>query len=54
MKPYWIPYKMVNIGNKLHEKYRCNQCDGKCQVVIPVNEEPPEKCEEVKKERTSC
>lgn len=48
MKPYWIPYKMVNIGNQLYEKYRCNQCDGKCQVIISVSKEPPETCEEVK------
>lgn len=52
MKPIWREIKIVQISSRLHEKYSCiaGECEKKnrCQVVIPINQEPPNTCEEVK------
>ena len=44
MKPYWIGYKIVAVGSMAYEKYRCNQCNKKCQISVPINKEPPTEC----------
>ena len=44
MKPYWIPYKLVNVAGKLFEKFQCNQCNQKCQIIVAVDKEPPTEC----------
>ena len=56
MKPIWRETKIVQIVRQLYEKYSCISDCGKkqkCQVVVPIDKEPPKNCEEAKNENNS-
>ena len=44
MEPQWNGISVKLVGGKMHDKYKCHQCDKNCILVVSVSDDPPEKC----------